>query len=115
MTRSVTAEEVGDPRVSQHAEPDVNRADFGANTWLVDELYEQYLQDKTAVDPAWWDFFEGYKPSAPAATTSGAVADGSGAVGTGGNGAVDAAPAAPAGPASAPSPAAPAAAPTPRE
>ena len=39
------------------------RADFGANEWLVDELYEQYLKDKNAVDPAWWDFFEGYKPA----------------------------------------------------
>jgi len=39
------------------------RAVFGANEWLVDELYEQYLKDKNAVDPAWWDFFEGYKPA----------------------------------------------------
>ena len=38
------------------------RAVFGANEWLVDELYEQYLKDKNAVDPAWWDFFEGYRP-----------------------------------------------------
>jgi 2-oxoglutarate dehydrogenase E1 component len=50
----------------------VSRADFGANAWLVDELYEQYLQDKSAVDPAWWDFFEGYRPSVPATTSSGA-------------------------------------------
>ncbi|WP_444662522.1 multifunctional oxoglutarate decarboxylase/oxoglutarate dehydrogenase thiamine pyrophosphate-binding subunit/dihydrolipoyllysine-residue succinyltransferase subunit [Cellulomonas sp. CW35] len=48
--------------MSQKAEPDSIRAVFGANEWLVDELYEQYLQDKNAVDPAWWDFFEGYKP-----------------------------------------------------
>ncbi|WP_448059610.1 multifunctional oxoglutarate decarboxylase/oxoglutarate dehydrogenase thiamine pyrophosphate-binding subunit/dihydrolipoyllysine-residue succinyltransferase subunit [Cellulomonas hominis] len=47
--------------MSQKAESDL-RADFGANEWLVDELYEQYLQDKNLVDPAWWDFFEGYKP-----------------------------------------------------
>ncbi|WP_026075529.1 2-oxoglutarate dehydrogenase E1 subunit family protein, partial [Cellulomonas massiliensis] len=45
----------------QKAEPESTRADFGANEWLVDELYEQYLQDKNAVDPAWWDFFEGYR------------------------------------------------------
>ncbi|NNU27842.1 multifunctional oxoglutarate decarboxylase/oxoglutarate dehydrogenase thiamine pyrophosphate-binding subunit/dihydrolipoyllysine-residue succinyltransferase subunit [Isoptericola sediminis] len=37
-------------------------ASFGANEWLVDELYEQYLKDKNAVDPAWWDFFEDYTP-----------------------------------------------------
>jgi 2-oxoglutarate decarboxylase len=36
--------------------------DFGTNEWLVDELYQQYLQDKTSVDRAWWDFFEDYKP-----------------------------------------------------
>ncbi|MGF0117674.1 multifunctional oxoglutarate decarboxylase/oxoglutarate dehydrogenase thiamine pyrophosphate-binding subunit/dihydrolipoyllysine-residue succinyltransferase subunit [Promicromonospora sp. Marseille-Q5078] len=35
---------------------------FGANEWLVDELYEQYLKDKNAVDPAWWDFFADYEP-----------------------------------------------------
>jgi 2-oxoglutarate decarboxylase len=36
--------------------------DFGTNEWLVDELYQQYLQDKSSVDRAWWDFFEDYKP-----------------------------------------------------
>ena len=39
---------------------------FGANEWLVDELYEQYLQDRHSVDPAWWDFFADYVPSDPA-------------------------------------------------
>ena len=53
---------MGDPSVTQKADPDSARAVFGANEWLVDELYEQYLKDKNAVDPAWWDFFEGYKP-----------------------------------------------------
>ena len=50
---------MGEPRVSQKAEIDSRRADFGANEWLVDELYEQYLRDPSTVDPAWWDFFEG--------------------------------------------------------
>ena len=54
--------EEGDPGVSQKAEPDAVRAAFGANQWLVDELYDQYLTDKDAVDPAWWDFFEDYRP-----------------------------------------------------
>jgi len=36
---------------------------FGANDWLVDELYQQFLEDKQSVDPAWWDFFAGYSPS----------------------------------------------------
>ncbi|WP_374694119.1 2-oxoglutarate dehydrogenase E1 subunit family protein [Cellulomonas fimi] len=51
--------------MTQKAEPDSTRADFGANEWLVDELYEQFKQDRNAVDPAWWDFFEGYKPVDP--------------------------------------------------
>lgn len=36
---------------------------FGANEWLVDELYEQYLTDRESVDPAWWDFFADYRRS----------------------------------------------------
>ncbi|MFM9050504.1 MAG: 2-oxoglutarate dehydrogenase E1 subunit family protein, partial [Actinomycetota bacterium] len=36
---------------------------FGANEWLVDEIYQQYLADKNAVDPAWWDFFDDYSPA----------------------------------------------------
>ncbi|NTW38309.1 MAG: multifunctional oxoglutarate decarboxylase/oxoglutarate dehydrogenase thiamine pyrophosphate-binding subunit/dihydrolipoyllysine-residue succinyltransferase subunit [Cellulomonadaceae bacterium] len=41
---------------------DAAHAGFGANQWLVDELYEQFLADRSAVDPAWWDFFEDYRP-----------------------------------------------------
>src|SRR5690606_4158772 len=78
---------VGDPRVSPKAESEaISDASsvFGANEWLVDELYEQYLQDKNAVDPAWWDFFEDYRPAEradaapaddePAAPVTGATA-----------------------------------------
>ncbi len=35
---------------------------LGPNEWLVDEIYEQYLQDRNSVDPAWWDFFADYRP-----------------------------------------------------
>ncbi len=38
-------------------------AAFGANDWLVDEMYEKYLQDPNSVDKAWWDFFKGYTPA----------------------------------------------------
>ena len=38
-------------------------ARFGPNEWLVDEIYQQYLDDKDSVDPAWWDFFADYQPS----------------------------------------------------
>ncbi|MCJ1680739.1 multifunctional oxoglutarate decarboxylase/oxoglutarate dehydrogenase thiamine pyrophosphate-binding subunit/dihydrolipoyllysine-residue succinyltransferase subunit [Streptomyces sp. APSN-46.1] len=40
---------------------------FGANEWLVDEIYQQYLQDPNSVDRAWWDFFADYKPGGTAA------------------------------------------------
>ncbi|MFE3287977.1 hypothetical protein ACFXJJ_33415, partial [Streptomyces sp. NPDC059233] len=40
---------------------------FGANEWLVDEIYQQYLQDPNSVDRAWWDFFADYKPGGAAA------------------------------------------------
>ena len=40
-------------------------AAFGANEWLVDEMYQDYLQDPNSVDKAWWDFFKGYSPGTP--------------------------------------------------
>lgn len=40
--------------------PNDPTAHFGPNQWLVDELYEQYKQDKHSVDEAWWAFFDGY-------------------------------------------------------
>ena len=51
--------------MAQKADPASLRAEFGANEWLVDELYEQYQQDPSSVDPAWWEFFEGYRPLGP--------------------------------------------------
>ncbi|MFF1684075.1 MULTISPECIES: multifunctional oxoglutarate decarboxylase/oxoglutarate dehydrogenase thiamine pyrophosphate-binding subunit/dihydrolipoyllysine-residue succinyltransferase subunit [unclassified Streptomyces] len=87
-------------------------AAFGPNEWLVDEIYQQYLQDPNSVDRAWWDFFADYKPGAPAQPTTGAPAQGSGPAGTAGTAAAGAAgtaaaPAAPAAPVAAPAPAAP--------
>ncbi|MEU6670767.1 multifunctional oxoglutarate decarboxylase/oxoglutarate dehydrogenase thiamine pyrophosphate-binding subunit/dihydrolipoyllysine-residue succinyltransferase subunit [Streptomyces sp. NPDC046727] len=48
-------------------------AAFGPNEWLVDEIYQQYLQDPNSVDRAWWDFFADYKPGAPAAAGTAAT------------------------------------------
>ncbi|MGW3802793.1 multifunctional oxoglutarate decarboxylase/oxoglutarate dehydrogenase thiamine pyrophosphate-binding subunit/dihydrolipoyllysine-residue succinyltransferase subunit [Streptomyces clavifer] len=54
-------------------------AAFGPNEWLVDEIYQQYLQDPNSVDRAWWDFFADYKPGTsgtadkPVPTDAGAV------------------------------------------
>ncbi|MZD55050.1 hypothetical protein, partial [Streptomyces sp. SID5606] len=80
-------------------------AAFGANEWLVDEIYQQYLQDPNSVDRAWWDFFADYKPGAPAtpAAAPGATATDAGS----------APQAAPAPQAQAPAPAQPKAAPQP--
>ena len=38
--------------------------DFGANDWLVDEMYEHYLADPTSVDPVWVEYFKTNKPGA---------------------------------------------------
>ncbi|MEG9553276.1 hypothetical protein V5N34_34925, partial [Streptomyces baarnensis] len=68
---------------TDQASPGTNpAAAFGANEWLVDEIYQQYLQDPSSVDRAWWDFFADYKPGAtgtadkpaPGAGASGAPA-----------------------------------------
>lgn len=82
-------------------------AAFGPNEWLVDEIYQQYLQDPNSVDRAWWDFFADYKPGAPAA------AAGAAETATTAPQAQPAAPAAPAPAPSAPKPAAAAPAPAP--
>ncbi|MFD0317261.1 multifunctional oxoglutarate decarboxylase/oxoglutarate dehydrogenase thiamine pyrophosphate-binding subunit/dihydrolipoyllysine-residue succinyltransferase subunit [Streptomyces flavalbus] len=86
-------------------------AAFGPNEWLVDEIYQQYLQDPNSVDRAWWDFFADYKPGAPAAPAQ------AGTAAQGGTGTTGAAPAAPAAaPAQAPTQAAaPAPAPAPAQ
>ncbi|MFD5497769.1 hypothetical protein ACFWH4_33965, partial [Streptomyces sp. NPDC127091] len=73
-------------------------AAFGANEWLVDEIYQQYLQDPNSVDRAWWDFFADYKPGAPQASAP--VSNTS----TGTAGTTTAPPATPAQPAAAPAP-----------
>ena len=52
-------------------------ATFGANAWLVDDMYEQYLQDPTSVSESWREFFQDFRPgganlarpSTPAART----------------------------------------------
>jgi len=36
--------------------------DFGPNEWLVEEMYQRFLEDPQGVDPAWHDFFADYRP-----------------------------------------------------
>ncbi|HEX5729011.1 multifunctional oxoglutarate decarboxylase/oxoglutarate dehydrogenase thiamine pyrophosphate-binding subunit/dihydrolipoyllysine-residue succinyltransferase subunit, partial [Microbacterium sp.] len=46
-----------------------SEGEFGANEWLVDELYEQYKVDKNSVDKAWWPILEAYHPVDTTAST----------------------------------------------
>ena len=45
-----------------------NDGEFGANEWLVEELYEQFKADKNSVDKAWWPVLEAYQPPTGAAS-----------------------------------------------
>src|SRR5215472_14386469 len=84
-------------------EPAAGQADFGANEWLVEELYQRYLADPGSVDRAWWSFFADYQPTLPNGTAPQPVI-----------GRQAAAPAAPAqAPAQPPAPSSPPAAPAP--
>jgi len=54
--------------------------DFGANEWLVDEMYERYLADPSSLEPAWIEFFKTYNPNNSSshnssAATSAPIAD----------------------------------------
>src|SRR5690349_22224843 len=59
------AVEPGQPAAPEHA---AGQADFGANEWLVEELYQRYLADPGSVDRAWWSFFADYHPTLPNGT-----------------------------------------------
>src|SRR6202795_3663286 len=50
------------PHHGSGPDPAAGQADFGANEWLVEELYQRYLADPGSVDRAWWSFFADYKP-----------------------------------------------------
>src|SRR5260370_22066418 len=55
-------QQAGAPRQGPASDPAASQADFGANEWLVEELYQRYLADPGSVDPAWWSFFADYQP-----------------------------------------------------
>jgi 2-oxoglutarate dehydrogenase E1 component len=74
-------------------------AAFGANSWLVEEMYEQFRTDPDSVSVTWREFFDDYKPMSPQASAPAAMPAP----------AAEAAPAAP----PAPAPAAPVPAPAP--
>ena len=47
--------------------------EFGANEWLVEELYEKYVVDKNSVDESWWPTLEKYGATAGMQTPAVAV------------------------------------------
>jgi len=51
---------------------------FGANEWLVDEMYERYRQDPASVDKVWLDFFRQRGDESPGDGSESADEDGSG-------------------------------------
>ncbi|MFM1752813.1 MAG: putative 2-oxoglutarate dehydrogenase component, partial [Actinomycetota bacterium] len=63
----MTASDWGYPGVqfqvmSETLNPAVNSSpDFGANSWLVEEMYEQFRQDPQSVGDSWQEFFSDYK------------------------------------------------------
>ncbi|MEY2849809.1 MAG: hypothetical protein RI885_2476 [Actinomycetota bacterium] len=65
-------------QVTGIASEDGSSNEFGANEWLVDEMYERYLVDKNSVDESWWPVLEGYHQSVQSDQT----AEGSGTGGS---------------------------------
>ena len=51
----------------------VNPADLGANAWIVDEMYREYLANPGSVSESWQDFFVGYRPGTAATPAPGSV------------------------------------------
>ncbi len=45
---------------------------FGPNEWLVEEMYQRFLEDPRSVDPAWHEFFADYRPGDASPTSEAA-------------------------------------------
>ena len=45
--------------------------EYGANEWLVDEMYEKYLADPDSVDQTWWPVLEQYRQVRTGTSTNG--------------------------------------------
>ena len=49
---------------------------YGTNSLYLEELYEQYIEDKNSVPDHWRDFFAGMDEGASAASSSAGTSDG---------------------------------------
>ena len=46
---------------------------FGANSWLVEEMYEQFVADPASVSESWKEFFADYQSQAPSVAAAAAT------------------------------------------
>ncbi len=53
--------------------PETQGAGFGANSWLVEEMYERFVDDPSAVSESWQDFFADYRSQAPSVAAAAAA------------------------------------------
>ena len=60
-------------QVTGIAPEDGASGEFGANEWLVDEMYERYKVDKDSVDRSWWPILENYKAPTTDPTPTAAI------------------------------------------
>ncbi len=59
-------------QVTGVASEDGSSGEFGANEWLVDEMYERFIVDKNSVDQSWWPILESYSQTTTENATEGA-------------------------------------------
>ncbi len=57
-------EDVALAKRTETTDQDGPAEDFGANAWLVDELWKQFQVDKNSVDQSWWPVLERYGATA---------------------------------------------------
>lgn len=55
------------------AAPDVQGSEFGANSWLVEEMYEQFVHDPGSVSESWQEFFVDYQSQTPSVAAAAAA------------------------------------------
>src|SRR5947209_2791348 len=49
---------------------DIDPSELGPSMWLIDEMYRRYRDDPEAVNPAWQEFFEDFRPALEAGEPS---------------------------------------------
>ena len=52
--------------------PDGQASGFGANSWLVEEMYEQFVRDPNSVSASWQEFFVDYHSHTPSVAAAAA-------------------------------------------